>query len=130
MQEIGSSLAGLAVATNEGPLLLRRWRFAWGKAVISKVPRIHLCGRMQREPRRQGFSGRGLYRIDELQVLRLFERVTPGGVVFARLSTVRHQFRGGSCIRARHYNLNFHSIQTSAAFDASRGEPGDVKNLP
>jgi hypothetical protein len=76
---------------------------------------------MQREAGRQGFSSSGLYRIDEFQVLRLFERVVPRGVVFARLSTVRHQFRGGSCIRPRHYNLNFHSSQTAATFDASRG---------
>ena len=66
---------------------------------------------MQRETGGQGFSSRGLHRIDEFQVLRLFERVIPRGVVFARLSTVRHQFRGGSSIRARHYNLNFHREQ-------------------
>jgi hypothetical protein len=55
----------------------------------------------------------------------LFERVIPGRIVFARLSTVGHQFRGGSCTGARHYNLNFHSSQTSATFDASCGEPAD-----
>jgi hypothetical protein len=49
------------------------------------------------------------------------ERAVPRGVVFARLFTFRHQFRGGSYIRARHYNLNFHSIQTSGTLDASRG---------
>lgn len=80
---------------------------------------------MQRETGGQGFSSPGLYCIDEFQVLRLFERVIPRGVALARLSTVRHQFSGDSSIRARHYNLNFHSNKTSAAFDASRGEPGD-----
>jgi hypothetical protein len=84
---------------------------------------------MQRETGWQGFSSRGVYRIDEFQVLRLFERIIPGGVVFARLSTVRHPFRDGSSIRARRYNLNFHSNKTSVAFDASRGEPGDCLNI-
>jgi len=80
---------------------------------------------MQRETWQQGFSSRGLYRLDEFQVFRLSKRVVPRGVDFVRRSTVRHQLRGGSCIRTRYYNLSFHSSQTSALFDASRGGSGD-----
>ena len=104
---------------------------AWGEAGIGKVSRIHLCGRMQRETGRQGFSSRGFYRINEFQLFSLFERVLPGRIVFARLSTFRHQFRGGSRIRARHYNLYFHCIQTSSTFDAGRrGATQPVSGLP
>jgi hypothetical protein len=55
---------------------------------------------MQRETSRQGSGSRGLYCIDE-----------SFGINFV--------------VAARRYNLNFHSIQTSATFDANRGGLGD-----